>query len=487
MTDTATTTNAPARHHIGGQWVTSAVTGTSFSPADGSVLGTYYEAETSQVEDAIRVAKETFATHAWRTDRQLRARVLTEMADRLEAATDELALLLARENGKVLPEAYFELSLVPSKLRYYAAQALTHSGRGDQARKGVFSILLSNPVGVAGVIVPWNSPVVLAVRSFAPAMAAGCTVVMKMAAQTALVNARMTEILTECPSLPAGVLNVFTESGSDGAKLLVSSPDVAALSYTGSTTVGRQIMADAGSTLKRLSLELGGKTPMIIFDDAEIEKAVGTVVAGITTFAGQFCMTGSRVLVHSPIADRVRSLLTDALESVKVGPGDSVDSQMGPMVDVASRDRLDDVIEKHLGQAEIIVRGGRPKDPALAKGAYYRPVLLGVQDTDSPLVQTELFGPVATLEVFETEEEAVRLANATEYGLSASVWTQDGARGLRMADALDAGTVWTNGWAVVLDQFEEGGAKQSGLGRLNGHRAVEEFQEYKHIVQVVGD
>lgn len=475
----------PARQYIGGEWVRSARTGVSLSPADGERLGTYYEADEAQVRDAIRIARATFENHAWRTDRQLRARVLNEMADRVEAATDELVHLLARENGKILPEAGFELSLTPSKLRYYAAQALTDSGRGGRVRPGVYSILLAEPVGVAGVIVPWNSPVVLSVRSFAPALAAGCTVVMKMAAQTALVNTRLTELLADCPSLPAGVLNVFNESGSAGAKLLVSSPDVAAVSYTGSTDVGRQIMTDAGATLKRLSLELGGKTPMIVFDDADLDVAVGTITAGITTFAGQFCMTGSRVLVQESVAGEVRSRLADALSRVKVGPGDAEDSQMGPLIDTAARDKLEALIEESLGDAEVIVRGGRPDDEGLARGAYFRPALLGVRDTDSPLVQKELFGPVATFETFGTEEEAVRKANATQYGLAASVWTADGARGLRVADALEAGTVWTNGWAVVLDQFEEGGCKQSGLGRLNGNRALEEFQEYKHIVQVV--
>ncbi len=473
-----------ARHYIGGNWVESATTGVSYSPADGTELGTYYEVEKDQVAEAIQVAKRTFATHEWRTNRQLRAQVLNEMADRIEAAADELALLLARENGKTLAQAQFELSLTPSKLRYYAAEDLTDSGRGARVRPGVYSLLLTEPVGVAGVIVPWNSPVVLAVRSFAPALAAGCTVVMKMPAQTALVNTRLAELLADCPSLPAGVLNVFTESGSVGAELLVSSPDVAAISYTGSTAVGRKIMSNAGATLKRLSLELGGKTPMIVFADADLDAAVPTLVAGITTFAGQFCMAGSRILVESSVADEVRSRLVTALNQVKLGPGDAEDSQMGPLIDLAARDRLEALIEDSLGDAEVILRGGRPEEEELAHGAYFRPALLGVRDTDSPLVQRELFGPVATFEVFQTEDEAVEKANATEYGLAASVWTADGARGLRMADALDAGTVWTNGWAVVLDQFEEGGFKQSGLGRLNGHRAVEEFQEYKHIVQL---
>lgn len=473
------------RNYIGGRWVSSTTTGTSYSPATGEPLGDYYEVEPDQVREAIRIAADVFAAHEWQRDRQLRARVLNEMAERVEAASDELALLLARENGKTLPEAAFELSLTPSKLRYYAAQALTDVGRGGRVRSGMYSMLLAEPIGVAGVIVPWNSPVVLSVRSFAPALAAGCTVVMKMAAQTALVNARLAELLADCPSLPDGVLNIFTESGSVGAKLLVSSPEVAGLSYTGSTAVGRQIMADSGATLKRLSLELGGKTPMIVFDDADIDAAVATIVASVTTFTGQFCMTGSRILVQRSIADRVREKLVNAFEQVRVGPGDRETSDMGPMIDIAARDRLVELVAAHSADVETLVAGGRPEDPELAGGAYFRPALLAVDDVNSALVQRELFGPVATFEVFDTEEDAVQLANATEYGLAASVWTQHGPRGLRLAEKLDVGTVWTNGWAVVVDQFEEGGYKQSGLGRLNGHRGLAEFQEYKHVVQLV--
>ncbi|MDQ6522452.1 aldehyde dehydrogenase family protein [Nocardioides sp. LHD-245] len=478
--------HVPAAHLVDGRWLTSGVTATSHAPADGSILGEYDDAQLPLGEQAVAAARRAFATTDWTRDRQLRAKVLNEMADAVEAATDELALALALENGKILPEAHFELSLTPSKLRYYAAMALTGSGRGDQAKAGVLSTLVPVPVGVAGVIVPWNSPVVLAVRSFAPALAAGCTVVVKMAAQTALVNARLAEILAGCPSLPPGVLNMVTESGSDIAKHLVDSPEVDVISYTGSTAVGRQIMAAAAPRLKRVSLELGGKTPMIVFDDADLDRAVGTIVAGITTFSGQFCMTGSRVLVQRGVADEVRSRLAGALAAVRVGPGDDPESQMGPMIDRASRDRLAALVEDHLGDATVLVPGGVPDEPELADGAYCRPVLLEVADVDSPLVQRELFGPVATFEVFDDEADAVARANATEFGLAASVWTADGQRGLRMADALEAGTVWLNAWALVLDQFEEGGVKQSGLGRLNGHRAMEEFQEVKHLVQVLG-
>lgn len=472
-------------NYIDGRWVQSEVVQEAISPASGEVIGQYYVADAAQAQEAINAAKKAFQEGSWRHDRELRAGALNELADLIEDHSSELIELLAQENGKVLNEAGFELSLVPSKLRYYAAQALVDLGYGAQTKKGAFSMLLREPIGVAGVIVPWNSPVVLAVRSFAPALAAGCTTVVKMPAQTALVNARLAEIIDQSTRLPKGVLNMFTETGDDGAKLLVQSPDVPVISYTGSTKVGRQIMADAAPYLKRLSLELGGKTPMIVFDDADLDEAVGTIVAGITTFTGQFCMTGSRLLVHRNVADELRDRLVEALSSVRVGPGDDPEAQMGPMIDKQTRDGLVSRMREKVGSAEVLVSGGVTETSAddQSYGAYYLPSLYEVQDVNSPLIQEELFGPIATFEVFDDEHEAVERANATEYGLAVSVWTRDGKRGLRMADQIDAGTVWVNGWAAVFDQFEEGGFKQSGLGRLNGNRALEEFQELKHIVQ----
>lgn len=475
------------QNYIGGRWVRSDDVRETTSPATGDTIGRYYEASKAQVQEAIDAAKESFRTTPWRHDRELRAAALNELADVIESHSSELIELLARENGKIRPEAGFELSLVPSKLRYYASQALVDLGYGAQAKKGAFSMLLREPIGVAGVIVPWNSPVVLSVRSFAPALAAGCTAVVKMPAQTALVNARLAELIDQVQTLPKGALSMFTEAGDDGAKLLVQSPDVPVISYTGSTNVGRQITADAAPFLKRLSLELGGKTPMIVFDDADLDQAVGTIVAGITTFTGQFCMTGSRVLVHRDVADQVRSRLVEALSNVQVGPGDNSNSQMGPMIDKSSRDGLVERIREKVGSAQVLVAGGKldSETDGSEAGAYYSPSLYEVNDLNSPLIQQELFGPIATLEVFKDEAEAVERSNATEYGLAASIWTRDGARGLRMADQIEAGSIWINGWAAVFDQFEEGGFKQSGLGRLNGNRALEEFQELKHIVQFV--
>src|SRR5205807_504534 len=241
-----------AQQLLGGKLVGSPRQSTSTSPADGSVLGTYADADEAQARQAVEVARAAFRETAWSRDRRLRNRVLTDIADAIERRTDEFIRLLAKENGKILGEAGFELSLTPSKLRYYAALALSEGGRAAEVAPGMHLRTVPEPIGVAGVIVPWNSPIVLSVRSFAPALAAGCTVVMKLPGQTGLVNGLLHEVLADVDSLPAGVLNSLTESGDEVAKYLVSSPDVDALSYTGSTKVGRAIMAGAAGTLKRL-------------------------------------------------------------------------------------------------------------------------------------------------------------------------------------------------------------------------------------------
>jgi acyl-CoA reductase-like NAD-dependent aldehyde dehydrogenase len=304
----------------------------------------------------------------------------------------------------------------------------------------------------------------------------------KLPGQTGLVNGILHEILADVGSLPPGVLNSLTESGDEVSRLLVESHDVDALSYTGSTRVGRLILAEGAKHLKRISLELGGKSPMIVFEDADLDVVVPTLTAAVTTFSGQFCMTGSRILVQRSVSAELRERLSKSLSAVKVGPGDDPTSEMGPMIDAANAQRVDAIVREAESYATVLVRGGAT-DPS---SAYYYPSLVEVDDPTSPIVQQEVFGPVATFEVFDTEADAVRLANITEYGLSASVWSRDINRPRRVATRLRAGTVWANAWAIVVDQFEEGGFKQSGVGRLNGLRALEEFQEFKTFAQVVG-
>lgn len=482
------TLNLPvSSNFINGSWVTSDNRKESINPATGEVIGYFYEPTKEHLKEAIHAAKHAFEETNWKYDREMRARALNQIADKIEERKEEIIQLISKENGKILPEAEFEFSLTPSKLRYYAALALSNLGKSSQIKKGAYSTLVSEPIGVVGIIVPWNAPLVLSVRSFAPALAAGCTCVIKMPAQTALVNGLIAEIIAETKSLPKGVINIITESGDTISKGLVDSPDVGVISYTGSTEVGSKIMENCGKGLKRLSLELGGKTPMIVFDDADLDEVIPTLVAGVTTFGGQFCMTGSRILVQENIADEVKNRLKIALENVRVGPGNDPNSQMGPLIDEENAERVDRIVEQALNDGEVIVRGGRGQTKGKINDrydAYYRPALIKVDDVKSPLIQQETFGPVASFEVFADEKEAIYKANATKYGLAASIWTNSRKRSLTLPEKIQAGTVWVNGWGLVFDQFAEGGFKQSGLGRLNGEAALAEFQEYKHIVQL---
>jgi acyl-CoA reductase-like NAD-dependent aldehyde dehydrogenase len=469
-----TLSDRPARHWISGDWREIGPLSESLNPATDAVLGSYSDGGREAAVEAISSAEQTYRDSSWRADREARARALWDMSLALERNLDKIATSITRENGKPFAQARFELSIAAPKLRYFAGLALTDLGTAAETSGGL-SVLLHEPIGVAGVIVPWNSPGILTIRSLAPALAAGCTAAVKMPAQTALTNALLAEVLAEVESLPAGVVNMFTESGDEGAKELVSNPAVGVVSYTGSTAVGARIMAAAAPALKRVSLELGGKTPMVVFDDADLDAVVPTLTAAVTTFAGQFCMTGSRIVAHTAIADRLRDRLAESLAEVRVGDGMDPATQMGPLIDHAAVERVDGLV---LGnESEVILRGG----PVDGPGAFYRPSLLGVGDLASPLIQEEVFGPVATFETFEDEDEAIARANATSYGLSASVWTTDGARSLRVSTAIEAGTVWTNAWAQIFDQFEEGGYKRSGLGRLNGPGGLAEFQEVKHV------
>jgi betaine-aldehyde dehydrogenase len=387
------------------------------------------------------------------------------MAGEFEKRTEDLAQVLAEENGKMLQQARFEISTVPRCLRFNAALALTDYGRASSIQPGHLSVVVRKAVGVSGIIAPWNSPVALVIRSLAPALAAGTSAVVMLPSQAAQTSRLMSEIISGVPELPQGLVNMIIGDREAG-NLLVTSPDVPVISFTGSTVTGRTISANAAQHLKRLGLELGGKTPMIVFEDADIETAVKTIVQALIVFAGQFCMTGSRVLVQQSIAEQVRTELIERLAAVKLGPASDPESEMGPVIDKANVKRIGKMVEEAIAAgAKPLLRGGEVTEMPLAKGSFYRPTLL---------------------EVFDSEAEAVAMANDSEYGLSASVWSRDIDRPLRVAHALESGTVWINDWANLYDQFEEGGFKQSGQGRMRGLAVLEDFLEYKHIVMSHG-
>ncbi|MBC8742710.1 aldehyde dehydrogenase family protein [Paraburkholderia sp. UCT31] len=475
-----------ARHWIGGEWADAPTIAQSIAPASGETIGTYTEATDELATRAIAVALKAFRDTDWRENRHLRARALNEMADCFEARAGDLVEILMLENGKVKAEAEFEVTMVPSKLRFYAALALADYGRAMETAPGRYTTTLREPAGVAGIIAPWNSPVVLFIRSLAPALAAGCTVVGKLPGFTAQTNTRLCEVFSEVASLPRGVINVFTETHSAGARVLVDSPDVPVISLTGSSKTGQAIMAGCARNMKRFGGELGGKTPMLLFDDADLDAALPKVEKALTVFAGQFCMTGSRLLVHRAILDTVRARLAARLEALKVGPAADPSSDMGPMINLANVRRVDGMVDAAIAAgARVVVRGGPFREGALARGAFYRPALLEINDHSMPIAKEEVFGPVLVMQAFDSEDEAVTLANHSQYGLSASVWSTNVDRPLRIARQLQAGTVWINNWAVVYDETEEGGYRQSGLGRLNGVSAIDDFVEYRTVIHEI--
>lgn len=475
-------------HWIGGRYVDSAAQGTSINPANGEAAGTYADGDGATMQAAIDAASVAFRTSVWPHDHMLRATALAHLADAFVAHRAQVIETLMIENGKLADEAAREANHVDRGLRFAAGLAANTFGRILDPGPGQQAMVIRQPVGVAGIIVPWNSPVILCLRAVQPALAAGSTVVIKLPANAAQTAGNLSRIFASVPEIPAGVVNVVVESGSEGAELLVSSPDVPAISFTGSTATGRLIYEAAAAEYKHVGLELGGKTPHLIFEDVDIEAMLPVLVKSSTMFAGQFCMTGSRILVQRTIAAELSERLAALLEAVKPGPASDPSSEIGPLIDKANVARVDAAVEEAIAHgARTIVRGGPTTDPALAAGAFYRPTLLAVNDSSLDIVQEEIFGPVQVFQTFDTENEALELANATKYGLSASIWTQDVNRPLRIARGLEAGLISINSWANLNMEFEEGGWKASGIGRLHGLSGIDDFLEYKQISQTYGD
>lgn len=474
-----------ASHWIGGEWMESKNLFDSINPANGKLMGRISDGGLAEARAAISAARHVFDEGSWATSPRLRAAVMLEMVQRLEADAGPLADLLTEENGKLRRECAGEVEGAASELRYYAGMARIMAGRLVEIAPGISSLLAREAAGVVGIIVPWNAPLILLVRSLAPALAAGCTVVIKAAPQAALFMGRVMQRIAEVRQLPAGVINLVFETGHEAAEELVQSPDVDVVSYTGSTAVGKKIMAAAAPTLKRLSLELGGKAACVVCDDADLSKAVPEILAAGTILSGQQCTAASRILVQRSRYEEFRERMVAQMKAMKIGPGNHPDSQMGSLIDMANRERVLQLIERIASEHKMPVRGG-PVAGMHPQGAFVSPSLVEVNDVSDFVVQHEHFAPLMTLEVFDTDRDAVPMANATRFGLGSSVWSSDLARAQRIAKGIRCGTVWINAHNKLFAEAEAGGYRESGFGRLHGPEGLNDFMQTKHVYQDIG-
>lgn len=475
-----------SRHFIDGEWTESSQWAESLDPANGEFIGKFSDGGKADAEAAVDAAVRAFENPQWSQNPRLRQQILLDWAAKLIAREEELACLLTRENGKPLAQSRGEIAGAISEIFYYAGLARHNPGHVHEVAPGEFSTMLREPAGVAALIIPWNAPAVLLVRALAPALAAGCTCVIKPAPQTALFNSAFLEPLLELPKLPRGAVNLFAETGHAGAAHLVATSKVDVLSFTGSTATGIKIMQDAAPTMKKLSLELGGKSCCLVFADADVSTIAPKLVAAATIISGQQCTAARRVLVHSSRFAEMKQALAVAMGQIRLGHGLEATTQMGPLIDRSSRDAVAQRIAEALDNCdEVLLAGGLPGGPLYA-GAFLLPSLVAHHDSGAFFCQEEIFGPLLVLEPFEDEAEAIRRANHTEFGLSASVWTHDGARALRVARALRNGTVWINDHNKLFAEAEAGGYRKSGLGRLHGYDALLDFTELKHVYQNVG-
>ena len=440
-------------------------------PATEQVMAEVERAGVEETDAAVARAREAYP--AWRAIAPAdRSRVLHRLADELERRSEELATLEARNAGKPIGDARGEIGMVAECIRYYAGAPERLTGKTIPVAGGV-DMTFREPLGVVGMIVPWNFPLVIASWKLAPALAAGNTVVLKPAELTPLTALELERVAVEA-GIPEGVVNVVAGPGSVCGQRLVEHPDVAKIAFTGSTEVGRGIAAGAAQTIKRVTLELGGKSANVVFADADLEAAAAAAPIAVFGNAGQDCCARSRILVEASALDRFMEALEAAVESLRVGDPLDDETQMGPLI---SADQRQKVASYASGDAPVAIRGQAPDGP----GFWFAPTVLAPVSNDDRAAREEIFGPVACVIPFRDEAEAVRIANDTVYGLSGSIWTRDGAKALRAARAIESGVVSINSNASVRVSTPFGGFKQSGIGRELGPDALEHYTELKNV------
>ena len=450
-----------------------------YDPSTEEVIAEIPDATPANVDAAIAAARHAFDEGGWpQTTAQERGRILFRIAEKLRAEAASLAELESRNSGKPIVEAEFDIADAATCFEYYGGLATKISGTVNPVPDNALSLSLKEPVGVAGQIIPWNYPLLMAAWKLAPALAAGCACVLKPAEQTPLTALRLAAWLGEC-GVPPGVVNIVTGLGETVGAHIVQHPQVDKIAFTGSAAVGKIIMKSAADTLKRVTLELGGKSPNIFFADADFEAAIDGALFGVFINQGEVCSAGSRVLVERSIYPKFLEAMTEKARAIKLGAPLDRTTKMGPLV---SREQFDRVRQYQLigkNEAKVAIGGGQPS--GFGRGYYIEPTIFYDVDNSARIAREEIFGPVAAVIPFDNEADALKIANDTPFGLAAAVWSRDIYRALRMVKAIRAGIVWVNHMQPTYVEAPWGGYKQSGFGRELGVHGIDEYLETKQV------
>jgi len=450
-------------------------------PATGEVVATLASSTVEDVDGAVGAAAHAFETSNWASNGELRAHVLYGFAQSLRAEQDRLAELLTREQGKTIHEARIEIRSSAKMVEYYAGLSRLVYGRSAVLGAEVQGVILREPVGVVAVITPWNWPLILLVRSLAPALAAGNATVVKPASLTPAITLEALALLASQPGLPEGILTCVLGSGGVVGEALVGHDGIGMIAFTGETATGIRVMKRAAEGLRKVALELGGKAPNVVFADANLEKALAGAENAIFTTCGQICTAGSRLLVEDAVYDAFVERLAANTGGLRIGDGLDESTQLGPVASAAQRVKVLDYVERGKAEGTLVAGGTVLEGASYDAGHFVSPAVFADLPADSSLIRDEIFGPVLTVQRFADEAEAVALANDSEYGLAAGLWTQNLDRAWRVGRAIRAGTIWINTYHHFYDEAEVGGFKRSGIGRQQGIEGLHEFTETKHL------